>query len=216
MKQVTCPFCETKFPPRSNYTDPIYEEKSSHQVEVEKFMKLGGQEVPPSPTIPSLEVRRLRAKLIFEEALETIHALGLIIIFSDCVNSDEYATDSLHKNFKYEIVGANNPILEQIVDGCCDLRVVTTGTLSACGIKDLQPQEMVDANNLEKFKWTPEDIKKFVNENDRSFSYDWQGKETCVVRNKDGKIIKPPSHKPPSLDKEIFRQEQKYSSNSKL
>jgi len=67
-KLVRCPSCDLKFPCRTNYVDKVNEEKSSHQVSVEKFMQLGNQERPSKPTIPSLEVRKLSAKLILEEA----------------------------------------------------------------------------------------------------------------------------------------------------
>jgi predicted HAD superfamily Cof-like phosphohydrolase len=195
-KQVRCPGCELKFYPRTNYVDKQFEERSSHQVAVDRFMKLGGQEVPAKPTIPSLEVRKLRAKLILEEAIETINALGL---------RTEY-TILMDGGVGYNFVEGFIPDIVGIVDGCCDLRVVTTGTLSACGINDIRPQELVDENNLDKFKWTEKDVEKLVNSNPRIFSYDWQGKDICVVRRNDGKIIKPPSHQPPQLENEITRQ----------
>ena len=62
----------------------------------------------------------------------------------------------------------------ETIDGCCDLAVVTTGTLSACGVPDLPFQQAVDQNNLEKFG------------------------PGNTIRD-DGKLIKPPGHKPPDI-----------------
>lgn len=189
-KQVVCPGCGIKFFSRTNYVDKIFEKKSSHQVAVESFMTLGGQEVPKKPCIPNVEIRRLRAKLILEEALETIHALGF---------EPDLIFDKMDERF--------NPNLEQIVDGCCDLRVVTTGTLSACGVSDIRPQELVDENNLEKFRWPynnlPNEYKtltlKHIKQQSDMFV-------EVAVRDSNGKILKPPSHKPPEIQKELDEQ----------
>lgn len=142
--------------------------KSDHQLRVEEFMRLAGQEVPKSPALPSLEVRRLRAKLILEEALETIHALGFSI------NADFLDSRKLENAYCLELVDVGDPNLEEIIDGCCDIKVVTTGTLSACGLPDDLFQEEVDNNNLAKFG-------------------------PGHSRRSDGKLIKPPDHKPPKI-----------------
>jgi predicted HAD superfamily Cof-like phosphohydrolase len=197
-KQVRCPGCELKFYPRTNYVDKQFEERSSHQVAVDKFMRLGGQEVPAKPTIPSLEVRKLRAKLILEEALEIKY------------DQDGQPYEVYYNEIpKLEIEECGNPNLKEIVDGCCDLRVVTTGTLSACGINDIRPQELVDENNLDKFKWTFKDAMAYCAEH-KECQYTWHQNlfepTYAIVVRSDGKIIKPPSHKPPQLENEITRQ----------
>jgi hypothetical protein len=61
-------------------------EKSAHQQRVEKFMALANQEVPSRPTMPDEKTRRFRAKIILEEALETIKGLGFSVDY--CV--DDY------------------------------------------------------------------------------------------------------------------------------
>lgn len=99
-------------------------------------MRSAGQDVPDKPTMPSAEVRLLRARLIFEEALETIDALGCYVAPDRKVRIDALAP----------------PNLEKIIDGCCDLSVVLTGTLSACGCQDLPFIQEVDAANLRKFE----------------------------------------------------------------
>lgn len=116
--------------------------KSDHQIRIEKFMHLAGQEVPEYPTLPSFDVRRLRARLILEEALEAIEALGFKPTY---VGFDPAVLDNREL---FELVPPN---LVEVVDGCADLSVVSIGTLSAFGVDDLPILREVDTNNLEKF-----------------------------------------------------------------
>lgn len=133
--------------------------KSEHYKRVEKFMQMARQETPELAKIPSEDVRRLRAKLIIEEAIETVNALGFSV--------------ETHAG-KCEFVADRTPNLIEIIDGCCDVRVVTTGTLIACGVPDLPFQNAVDENNLAKF----------------GPGHSWR---------EDGKLIKPEGHKPPDI-----------------
>jgi predicted HAD superfamily Cof-like phosphohydrolase len=71
--------------------------------------------------------------------------------------------------------------LVAIADGCADIKVVTTGTLSAFGIADDLIQQLVDYNNLEKFG--------------PGHGY-----------REDGKLVKPPEHRPPQLDVAVQEQ----------
>ena len=152
-------------------------ESTEHQHRVDEFMSLAKQERPSKPTVPSEQVRILRAKLILEEALETIDALG-------CTLNTKFVGAVTTTEFKLgiaEISATHEPDLVDIVDGCCDVIVVTTGTLSACGVDDLVPQMLVDQNNLDKFG--------------PGHSY-----------RADGKLVKPPNHKAPDLQGELERQ----------
>lgn len=142
--------------------------KSPHQRMVEDFMLKAEQQVPIKPIIPSKEVRKFRAAMILEEALETISGLGFDVVVTgghrivtkDCI---ELSSD-----------GHIPPDLVEIVDGCCDIKVVTTGTLSACGIPDELFQLEVDINNLAKFG-------------------------PGGYRREDGKWMKPSTHQPPRV-----------------
>lgn len=93
------------------------------------------QAIPESPTIPNKDVRELRAKLILEEALETIHALGFEVF--PCVTDlhDGLTAKSVKDN--YEFRDTYIPNMEEIIDGCVDLMYVATGCLAAHGVPDL-------------------------------------------------------------------------------
>lgn len=123
---------------------------TAHQCRVEIFMDKAGQEVPGRPCIPGPEVRLLRAKLIFEEAMETIEALGVdVMIKPRMVQYDNVAL--CEGDYELVINTARKPDLVLIADGCADISVVTIGTLSACGIEDDELLEEVDKSNLAKF-----------------------------------------------------------------
>jgi predicted HAD superfamily Cof-like phosphohydrolase len=136
--------------------------RSEHQQRVDEFMRLANQELPETPVMPGEAVRKLRANIILEEALETIEGLGFRI-------------RKPYDGFEFELEALTcGPDLVLAVDGCADLRVVTTGTLSALGVADLAVQEEVDKNNLAKFG-------------------------PGGYRREDGKWMKPPGHQPPDI-----------------
>lgn len=132
------------------------------------------QECPLTPTMPDEKVRQLRARLILEEALETIKALGVKVFTASSLGN----VDKAHVRFESS---HEAPDLVEIADGCADISVVTIGTLIACGIQDVSLLEAVDQNNLEKFK---------------------PGHSI----NEHGKLIKPPKHLPPDIDKVLREQ----------
>lgn len=137
-----------------------------HTKKVCEFLKKAGYNIPNKPTIPTYKTRLLRARLIAEEAVETINALGFAVIIIDNTMMD--FNETLFK-----------PDLEKIIDGCCDVHVVTTGTMLACGIQTTEFQDEIDENNLTKVSG--------------EMNYDEYGK-----------LLKPSSWKPPRI-KEILK-----------
>lgn len=109
-----------------------------HIMNVQKFMSLAGQSTPTEPTIPSLDDRILRAKLIMEEATELIKdGLGLGFDYTD----NRFSFYEMHQ-----------PDLVATMDGAIDLLWVgVTGVGVLCGV-DIEPLiEEVDRSNLSKF-----------------------------------------------------------------
>lgn len=119
--------------------------KSIHQRMVEELMFRAEQELPVFPSIPSEDIRLLRAKLILEETMETIAALGFHVVV------ERPSPSLVFDDIRLEPMPDGTCDIEQVIDGCCDIRVVTTGTLSAFGIPDEPFQMEVDENNLMKF-----------------------------------------------------------------
>lgn len=109
--------------------------KTLHQRRVERFMELAKQKVPGNPTLPSSDIRLFRARMVLEEALELISALGC------AVNIDLEVVEAPSFSLK----------LDEIAKECADLSVVSIGTLSACGFEDEPVLLAVDMNNLQKF-----------------------------------------------------------------
>ncbi len=100
-------------------------------------------------TIPELDTRKLRAKLILEKALETISGLGIQLRLSNVSLTGYEPADDIN-NYSFD-VSAGPPDFEKIIDGCCDLNYVSTGTLMACGVPDVPHQEAVNEANELKF-----------------------------------------------------------------
>lgn len=160
-----------------------------HQRSVNDFMSRAGQQLPTSPTMPDINVRRLRAALILEEAVETVKALGFEIQVSGEVEYEEGVgaiTFSVAKRSggypHIHLEPVFEPSLVEIIDGCCDTHVVTTGTLSACGIDESTFQDIINESNLAKFG-------------------------PGGYRRDDGKWIKPPDWKKPDIAGAIAREE---------
>lgn len=117
---------------------------TEHQSRIEEFMINAEQELPQFPVIPNAHTRRLRARLILEEAYETIQALGFKIGIQQIPHTELWEPIIVGEGKHCDIVG--------VVDGCCDVSVVTIGTLSAFGVIDAPLLEAIDESNLAKFE----------------------------------------------------------------
>ena len=145
---------------------------NKHVENVKEFHRLAGQGILDKPTIPSEKIRILRARLILEEAIETIYALG--VDFGVGVGENAITHSYKFDFFNFIIATDREPNLTEIADGCADITVVTTGTQLECGIPIEEVQEEVDQSNLAKF------------------TGDYKIRE-------DGKVIKPLNWKAPDI-----------------
>lgn len=181
--------------------------KSWHARQVHDFMNKAEQDIPPTPVIPDEETRILRARLILEEALETINkGLGIKVRVWDSFVGESFDVDES----TIELFKDGEPDLVELADGCADLRVVTTGTLLACGIhNDEELQRLVDESNLAKFE-VPKCPMHQTSMIRNSASTAPEGQYICQVvdcgecltgpyRRSDGKWIKPPDWKAPDI-----------------
>lgn len=163
---------------------------NKEQQSVKSWMTKAGQGCPESPQIPSLEIRKLRARLILEEAFELINK-GLGLEVQTC--PDEYI-DS--RDIYFEGSAENEPDLIELADGIADLQVVNLGTAVACGI-DIEPafEEVMRSNNSKW--WTAMQ----VDSDAMRPGYLWRqiGENSWVVTDKTGKIMKPPTFTHPNI-----------------
>lgn len=164
---------------------PLLISRSAHQQRVDAFKLSAGQKVPSVPTLPSEKDAEMLAALLLEETLETIHDLGVKVtclqvtpgpdgegVEHELVLVDPKVDMDQHGEPSYEYTGPQNIV--GAVDGALDVRVVATGLLSGLGVPDLLLQEEVDWNNLSKFG-------------------------PGHTFRADGKLVKPPGHKPPRI-----------------
>ncbi|MFG0261004.1 MAG: hypothetical protein ACF788_01240 [Novipirellula sp. JB048] len=152
--------------------------QTAQQRRVESFMIAAGQTARAVPAKPSPEERILRAKLIIEEALETCSALGVAVVLETAGQSGEVEHHAVSEEFLtfHHVLNFN---MAEAVDGCCDVMVVTLGTLSCLGVGDVHVMNAVlDANDA---------------------------KMTGPIRE-DGKRLKPEGWQPPDIAGELVRQ----------
>lgn len=92
--------------------------------------------------IPDYETRLLRARLILEESVETIKALGFEVV----------PVGDFNGNTGLSLEVSGKPlVLEDILDGCCDTIYVATGCLVSMGIPDNPHLAEVCRANNQKF-----------------------------------------------------------------
>lgn len=116
------------------------------QAQVLAFHEATDSAVATEPTLMDEETRALRAKLIMEEAVETVAALGFD------VSADIVKADSFLGEHNGSFIGRFNkayekPNLLDFIDGMCDLIYVIAGSAVSAGV-DLAPHfdEVHDAN----------------------------------------------------------------------
>jgi predicted HAD superfamily Cof-like phosphohydrolase len=176
---------------------------------VKQFMTVMEQEVPSKVCDPGFAVRHLRAKLILEEALETVRALG----FGPLFNNMEVEMKDLELVELYEFN------FEEVFDGLLDLDYVgLQGTSIALGLSEEQTAkgiEEVHKSNMSKL-WTLDELqidfngvfgsfqlnetKQIDNFNIKFLGLQSAFKDKCyLVKDSHGKVIKSPSFTPPNL-----------------
>ena len=151
------------------------EGETIHQAMVNAFMeRIPGQGTPREPCIPKRKVALLRGRLIFEEVLEALTEMGLQVVDAQ----GRIPTEPLRVAYIEPLSYPEDLYLPSIAKELADIAVVVTGTATAFGICMGPVQIAVDDNNLRKLG---------------------PGHE---IRD-DGKLIKPPGHPNPDMEKEL-------------
>jgi predicted HAD superfamily Cof-like phosphohydrolase len=108
--------------------------------DVEKFMVACGQTVSPKPEMPTLEIRKLRLKLIAEELTELADAYGVELFI--CKN-DEYRIEITETETDLSLV--------ESIDADIDLLYVVLGDIVCKGINPEPFWDEVQRSNMSKF-----------------------------------------------------------------
>lgn len=111
------------------------------QQDIVTLMKQFEQQVKDSPELPDPATRLLRARLVFEEALEFVRACGCTVISDHKPVIDDIAV---------ELDPTVTPDLVEYVDGCIDQLVVTYGALNAAGVEAQSAWDEVQRSNMSK------------------------------------------------------------------
>ena len=122
-------------------------------------------------TVGTLEERKLRVKLILEEALELAHACGLFVVVTDFHNN-EVQDVRVHEATHLQ------PDIVEMADALGDLDYVVQGSNLVFGIPSEYVFAEIQASNMSKL-----------------------GEDGQPVKRDDGKVLKGPNYFKPNINK---------------
>jgi predicted HAD superfamily Cof-like phosphohydrolase len=194
------------------------------QKDIVTLMKQFEQEVKDSPELPDPATRLLRARLVFEEALEFVRACGCTVVQSSN-GSSEVEQTTVIDDIAVHLDPNGTPDLVEYVDGCVDQLVVTYGALNAAGIQAQSAWDEVQRSNMSK-AWPHCNICDAILERASSSdlvhpgdSYAHGGAWQTVLKvhkRDDGKFIKAPTYSPANLKGVIEEQIEETRASSVL
>jgi hypothetical protein len=163
-----------------------------NQLRVVRWMQDGQYNVPQVPTVPDIAMRRLCARLLLEEVLETIvDGLGLHVHVKD---GDYVArlTPDMFKTGAIEFHAFQPVNLVYVADGCADTEWVTHWTSSACGINAQPVYDNIAESNESKYEWTSSELLS-VKQSGHNTIIELPRGRHCV-RDRGGKMMKPTNY----------------------
>ena len=133
---------------------------------VSEFHKMMGVTDPTRPTVPSVDTIKLRARLITEEYIETMHAL-----YGEDTTAGRYIDKAYGTLLTAVIDYSPSVSLPEFADGLADMAYVIEGSFLAFGIDSMPIHTIVHRANMAKLGgpvidgkqrkpdgWTPPDI----------------------------------------------------------
>ena len=191
-------------------TDKLYRP----QEDIVTLMKQFSQQVKESPELPDLHTRLLRARLVFEEAIEFVKGCGCTITMTIAGLNGAEET-AVIDDIGVVLDPNGKPDLAEYVDGCIDQLVVTYGALNAAGVKAQSAWDEVQRSNMSK-AWPHCSVCDAVLERNAGLELvhpedasahdgDWNP-ILKVHKRPDGKFIKSPTYSPADLRRVIDEQ----------
>lgn len=171
-----------------------------YQEKVTEFMTVFGQDCPKNPTIPPIDVRVLRIKLLLEEVFELAEASSVQI--TDTCGAPLDTTSIKGNKIKFKEIENFSPCLVGIADAIADISYVNYGAANAYGI-NIEPieQEVHDSNMTKLFS-----LEEVNNLNQQAYNITKITEEKFLVKSLDGKVQKSPSYTPANVKKFIYPQ----------
>ena len=181
------------------------------QEDIVALMTQFEQEVKDAPELPEAATRLLRARLVFEEALEFVRGCGCTVTMSGANGEGPAIINDIRV-----VLDANGtPDFVEYVDGCIDQLVVTYGALNAAGVKAQSAWDEVQRSNMSK-AWPHCSVcdavlvrgagEELVHPEDAgAHGGNWRA-VLKVHKREDGKFIKAPTYSPANLRRVIEEQ----------
>jgi predicted HAD superfamily Cof-like phosphohydrolase len=176
------------------------------QQDIVDLMNLYQQEIKPAPAMPDESTRLLRARLVFEEALEFVRACGCTVTL------DGFA--AVADRITVQTDPSMAPDLVEYVDGCVDQLVVTYGALNAAGVQAQPAWDEVQRSNMSK-AWPHCSHCDAVLELDSTGQLvhpaephpePWTALPR-IHKREDGKVIKSPTYSPANIRRILAEQQ---------
>ncbi len=184
------------------------------QQDIVTLMRQFNQQVEESPELPDPDTRLLRARLVFEEALEFVKGCGCTVTKTIAGLNGEEQT-AIIDDIGVVLDPNGKPDLAEYVDGCIDQLVVTYGALNAAGVNVQPAWDEVQRSNMSK-AWPHCSVCDAVLERgtglelvhpDRANAHDGHWNPILKVHKRpDGKFIKSPAYSPADLRRVIDEQ----------
>ena len=181
------------------------------QEDIVTLMTQFEQEVKSAPELPDAATRLLRARLVFEEALEFVRACGCAVAMGGADGAKSTVTNEISVVADPDVM----PDFTEYVDGCIDQLVVTYGALNAAGVKAQSAWDEVQSSNMSK-AWPHCSVCDAVlvrgsgEELIHAEGADAHGGNWRTVlkvhKRDDGKFIKAPTYSPANLKRVIEEQ----------
>jgi predicted HAD superfamily Cof-like phosphohydrolase len=165
-----------------------------YQNKVKEFMKVFGQDCPDIPTIPDINTRILRVKLLLEEVLELAEASGVEII--DTFNAPLDTSSIKTNKIKFKEIENSTTSLVGVADAIADISYVNYGAANAYGINIEPIEEEVHRSNMTKL-FSLDEISKLDQNN---FKITKISDNQFLVKALDGKVQKSPSYSQADID----------------
>jgi predicted HAD superfamily Cof-like phosphohydrolase len=180
------------------------------QDDIETLMQLFNQQVKAAPELPDAETRLLRARLVFEEAIEFVKGCGCTV-----TRSNGEAQSAVIDEISVVPDPNRKADFAEYVDGCIDQLVVTYGALNAAGVRAQSAWDEVQRSNMSK-AWPHCSVCDTVlemnfegelvhPEDAGAHDGDWSPIRK-IHKREDGKVIKSPTYSPANIRRVILEQ----------